>query len=110
MRILLAVWLVAGYALLTWARIPVFSSDRALWMAALPSSAPRVSINIAAALIQDREWEIAAAYSLAAVELSARQASAFENRYVREIAARQLRFIDAWYPVCDRPDYSPLCS
>lgn len=79
-------------------------------MAALPSKAPRVSVNVAAALIRDREWEIAAAYSLASVQLASRQASAFESRYVREIVTRQLQFIDAWYPVCDRPDYLPYCS
>lgn len=109
MRLIFAVWLLAGYALLTGARIPVFASDRALWMAALPSAAPRVSANVAAALLREGAWESAGDYALQAIEKAQRPESAYEVDAVRHLVQLQVQYLDTWHPVCDRPVFAPYC-
>lgn len=109
MRILLTVFLIGGCALLTGARIPVFASDKALWMAALPSTAPRVSVNVAAALLNAGTWESAGDYALHAVELSQRPESTYERAAVLALVKLQIQYLDTWHPVCDRPAYQPYC-
>lgn len=109
MKIALSVVLLVGCALLTGARIPVFASDLALWMAALPSDAPRVSVNIAAALLQAGEWETAGGYALQAVHKAERPESKFERQAVLSLVSQQIQYLDTWHPVCSRPDYQPYC-
>lgn len=109
MRIVLAIAIVAGCALLTVARIPAFSSNASLWASALPSNAPRVSVNAAAALLEHGQWELAGQMSLKALRLAERPESAYEREAVRAIVRRQVQYLDTWYPVCARQDFSPLC-
>lgn len=104
----LGLWIV-GCVLLTVARIPVFSSDRALWWAALPSERPRVSANVAAALMQSGDYEGGALWSARAVELAQRPASAYEREAVRELVARQLNYANLFTNLCDRPSFQPHC-
>lgn len=110
MRRLAGVWLVAGYVLLTVARIPDFRSDRALWLSAWPSKAPRVAANIAAALARDGAFESAGFFALTAVALSQREQSYYERAAVFQVVRNQVQWIDTFYPLCDRPDYQPYCS
>lgn len=107
-RLLLSA-IVVGGGLLTAARLHAFSSDAALWASAQPSNAPRVSVNSAAVLIGQQQFELAAQMGLHAIALADRPASAYEREAVRAIVQRQLRLIDSWLPVCSRPDYSPHC-
>ena len=72
-----------GCVLLSVARIPAFSSDRALWWAALPSERPRVAINVASAMLRAGDYEGGALWSVRAVELAKRPASAYEREAVR---------------------------
>lgn len=109
MKIGLSVVLLVGCALLTGARIPAFESDRALWMAALPSTAPRVSVNVAAALLNDGTWESAGDYALQAVKLSQRPESTYERAAVLTLVKLQIQYLDTWHPVCDRPSFQPYC-
>lgn len=109
MKPVLAIWFVVGCAFLSWVRIPDFSSDRALWWSALPSMAPRVHVNVAAALIRDGVWESGGLYALAALEYAERPVSAYEREAVQRIVRNQLWYIDTFYPICDRPAYSPHC-
>lgn len=109
MRLVLSIWLLVGCALLTTARIPVFRSDRALWMAALPSEKPRVLVNVAAALIQQRSWESGADYALQALALAERPQSAYERAAVHALVRKQLLWVSLSVPICDRPAYQPHC-
>lgn len=101
--------IVLGCALLTGARIPAFGSDLALWAAAYPSEAPRVSINLAAALLRDGQWDAASLASLRAWDLAQRPESDYERAAVLEIVKRQIQYRDAWAPICTHPAYSPFC-
>ena len=107
-KALLGCWLL-GCVLLSVARIPAFASDRALWWAALPSERPRVAVNVAAALIREGELEAGALWSVRAVELAARPASAYERDAVRQIVRYQLLYVHAQMPVCDRPSFQSHC-
>lgn len=109
MKPTVAILVLTGCALLTGARIPVFESDRALWLSALPSTAPRVHVNAAAALIQHGEYERAVVEAERAVELAERPASAYEREAVRQLVTNQIQWIDSFYPVCTRPSLQPFC-
>ena len=105
----LGVWIV-GCVLLTMARIPAFASDRALWWAALPSERPRVSANVAAALMRAGDYEGGALWSVRAVELAQRPASAYERDAVRDLVMRQLNYANLFTDnLCDRPLFRPHC-
>ena len=107
-RVLLAVWFL-GCVLLSVARIPAFSSDRALWLAALPSERPRVAINVASALIHDGNYEGGALWSVRGLELAKRPASAYEREAVTLLVQRQLNYVNLFVPICDRPLYQSHC-
>lgn len=109
MKPTVAILLLTGYALLTVARIPVFASDRALWLDALPSTAPRVHVNAAAALLQAGEYERAVVEAERAVELAERPASDYERVAVRALVTNQIQWIDSFYPICTRPSLQPFC-
>lgn len=110
-RVILAVWLLVGYAGLTALRIPAFASDYALWWSAQPSQAPRASVNLAAAFILRGEYETATIWAARAVELAQRPESDYERAAVKTLIETQFDIIDAWTQVCTRNDYyQDLCS
>jgi hypothetical protein len=104
-----AVAIVLGCALLTGARISAFSSDEALWRSAYPSEAPRVSINIASALLISGQFDEAGLWSLRAWDLAQRPQSAYERQAVFALVQHQIQYLNAWTPVCSHPAYSPFC-
>ena len=108
MKVAIGLWIL-GCVLLTMARIPAFASDRALWMAALPSERPRVAVNVASALLQSGDPEGAALWSVRALELAQRPASDYEREAVREIVVRQLNYANLFVGLCDRPAYRLHC-
>lgn len=106
-------WLVGllllSCAWLTAMRVPAWQSDRALWWAALPSDKPRVLLNVSAALIRDGDYQGAALWAHRAVWMAQQPERRGERELVLRLVQNQLRWIDLWQPVCDRPAYSPYC-
>lgn len=109
MKIALLIALFAGYALLTTARIHVFSSEATLWRSALPSTAPRVHVNVAAEYLLEGDYERALVHLGRALELIERPESAYEREAVRTLARNQVSLIDVWYPICGRPAWRSYC-
>jgi hypothetical protein len=108
-RFTVAVWVLTGYAVLTGLRIPAFSSDLALWLAASPSPAPRVSVNIAAALLEAGKYPQAARYALEAVALAEHRPPA-EQAAVFGVVRNQFLFMDARVEgTCAQPLYQRFC-
>lgn len=94
------------------ARLEDWRSDESLFLAAVRDASvfPRPRLNLAAAYLRHERWEDATRETFAAVQLAERPGTTLETwRSTRVVARHQLRWIDQFWPVCDRPEALGLC-
>lgn len=111
MRASLGVLLLVWCGAMTVHRAQAWHSEIALWQAATVNAPqlPRPAVNLAAAFLRARNWPAATTWSLRAAALAHVPERRWMQDTIRPHVWIQLLWIDAVWPICDRPQVRPWC-